>query len=73
MPMSMTYCAIENAYKQLKEAEDRLNLENLSDSEEAYRTKLIALCAKITSDFDEEINPPKPLDPVMHWAHVNIS
>lgn len=50
---NMSYCRFENTYKDLKDC--YLNIDNeLSESEENYRKKLIKLCKEIAEYCEDE-------------------
>lgn len=67
MPMSMSYVVMENSYRQLREAEERLNDEFSSDREEKYRTKLIELCQRIAEEYG---NPALPAQAITPEAYI---
>jgi len=52
MPMNMSYCRFENTLAALLECRDALDEdEELSQSEEKAKSRLIRLCAEIAEDF----------------------
>lgn len=54
---NMSYCRFENTFKDLDECYESINFEDpdkLSDSEAAYRKRLIDLCGDIWRDFGDQ-------------------
>lgn len=50
---NMSYCKLENTYNDLKDC--YLNIDDeLSESEENYRKKLIKLCKEIAGYYEDE-------------------
>jgi len=52
---NMSYCRFENTLNDLRDCQDALaNGNELSESEEKCKNKLIALCKDIVDDFGDE-------------------
>lgn len=51
----MHYCRFEEGYQDLCELYEALSEEVESESESAYRQKLIRLCVKIAHEYGDEI------------------
>lgn len=53
----MSYCRFENTFNDLRDCSAALQengLENLSDSEKEFAQRLIALCADIADDWNDD-------------------
>lgn len=59
MAMSMSYCRMENTYRQLKEAREELYDKKDSESEERYRKALLRLCQSIVDENEVELRQLK--------------
>lgn len=54
---NMTYCQFENTFGDLQECLKSMqnkNIDELSESEQKYRKKLIILCKNITDEFYDD-------------------
>jgi hypothetical protein len=45
--VNMSYCRFENTYNALRECEEHIEDEDLSDDEKKYRERLVKLCGNI--------------------------
>lgn len=51
---NMSYCRFENTLRDLRDCDQYLDDEDLSESEFKARIKLIKLCKSIAESFDDE-------------------
>ncbi len=50
---NMSYCRFENTYNDLVDCYENMD-NDLSESEEKYRKRIIELCKNITSEFEDK-------------------
>lgn len=58
MGMNMKYCMFENTYRALRECEDQLteqDISELSESEYEYAVKLLNLCGRFYDDKIDQV------------------
>lgn len=48
---NMSYCMVENTYKDLVQVIDEIDEDDLSESEEKYLKKLVKLCERFANQF----------------------
>jgi hypothetical protein len=50
---NMSYCRFQNTLSDLRDCEEHIDDNDLSESEKRAKEKLINLCKKIAEDFEE--------------------
>jgi hypothetical protein len=50
---NMSYCRFENTLADLRDCADNMDADDLSETEEKARKRLIALCKRIADDYAE--------------------
>lgn len=49
--MNMSYCRFQNTLLDLRQCEDAMEDEDISDAERAARHELLRVCARLAADF----------------------
>lgn len=51
---NMSYCRFQNTVEDLRDCEEYLDSNNLSESEDSARDRLIAICKRISDAYSKE-------------------
>ena len=51
---NMSYCRFENTFHDLQDCEEHMDCDDLSESEERYRDRIIQLCMDIAAGYGDE-------------------